>query len=138
MIYFPALIKKLRLYMSNPQGNGQILFSREPMGPQISAHNTQQGFNTQNLLAKIGKGGGGGRGKRGGAFAANIISNPTTNSNNIASQLALVKALEQNNIQSSQDNVPTVKGGRRNKKTKTRKSRKTKKTRKTKRSKSRK
>jgi hypothetical protein len=127
--------------MSNPQGNGQILFSREPMGPQISAHNTQQGYTTQNLLTKIGKGGRG-RGKRGGAFAANIISNPTTNSNNIASQLALVKALEQNNIQSSQDNVPTVKGGRRNKKTRKTKTRKTKtrktKTRKTRRSKSRK
>jgi hypothetical protein len=91
--------------------NGIPLFTRSVNGPQASAAAVQTGYSNQNKLVS---GGGRGRWKRGGAFAANIITTAASNPNDIQTQLMNQKSLNQMNVQSSGDSVPLVKvGGRR-------------------------
>jgi len=108
--------------------NGIPLFTRSVNGPQASAAAVQTGYSNQNKLVS---GGRRGRRKRGGAFAANIITTAASNPNDIQTQLMNQKSLNQMLVQSSNDSVPLVKvGGRRkritrnrNGKNRTRKSR---------------
>ena len=96
--------------------NGIPLFTRSVNGPQASAAAVQTGYSNQNKLVS----GGGRRRKRGGAFAANIITTAASNPNDIQTQLMNQKSLNQMQVQSSNDSVPLVKGGRRRRITRTR------------------